>query len=162
MIISLIAAMDNNRVIGINNQLPWHLPADLSHFKAKTLKKPILMGRLTHESIGKPLPHRQNIILTRQKNFQASGCTIINSIDEISSLELTDNELMVIGGTSIYQAMLARADIMYLTLVDTEVKGDAYFPNWRSDEWITQEKTYRQADAKNPYDLRFITLGRKT
>ena len=160
MKISLIAAIDNNRTIGIDNQLPWHLPADLMHFKQKTLGKPILMGRLTHESIGRPLPGRTNIILTHQSEYKAPGCAVIHSLDAISTLNLTGAELMVIGGASIYAALIDQADILYLTLVDTSIQGDKYFPPWQPNAWNIQERIQRMPDEKNMYAMTFLTLVR--
>ncbi len=128
--ISIIAAMTNNHVIGKNNALPWHLPADLKHFKNITMGKPIIMGRKTFESIGKPLPGRQNIILTRDKNYHIDGCTIIHSLDELQSCT-NAAEIFVIGGAEIYKQLLPLTQKLYLTFIDTEIDGDSYFPEWQ-------------------------------
>ena len=163
MKLSLIAAMDRNRVIGVDNTLPWHLPADLKHFKSVTMSKPILMGRKTYESIGKPLPGRENIVLSRQAGFSAKGCTVVRSVE--AALAYADNELgaeelMVIGGSQLYGAMLCMADRLYLTQVDTSVEGDAYFPEINRSEWTETDWQENAADEKNPFNYTFVTLDR--
>ncbi len=155
--ISLIAAMANNRIIGKNNALPWHLPADLKHFKNVTMGKPIVMGRKTFESIGRPLPGRQNIIVTRDKNFKAEGCTIIHKINEIHSC--TDApEIMVIGGAEIYKQLLPQAHRLYLTFIQANFEGDSYFPQWQQDEWREIAREDHVADEINKYDYSFVIL----
>lgn len=163
MKLSLIAAMDVNRVIGVDNTLPWHLPADLKHFKSVTMGKPILMGRKTYESIGKPLPGRENIVLSRQSDFLAQGCKVVQSLEAALAYadnELHADELMVIGGAQLYEAMLAVADRLYLTEVDTSVKGDAYFPEINRCEWTETDWQEHTADEKNAYNYNFLTLER--
>jgi len=128
MNISIIAAMGSNRVIGYENRLPWELPEDLQHFKALTLHKPIIMGRKTYDSIGKPLPKRQNIILTRDNAFQANGCDIVHSIDEAVEIAEDKSEIMIIGGAHLYEQCLPLANVLYLTLVHQDYTGDTYFP----------------------------------
>ena len=161
MKISLILAMGRNRAIGRDNQLPWHLPADLAHFKATTMGKPILMGRKTWESIGKALPGRLNIVLTRQAAYDADGATVVNSInDAISSCGLAD-ELMVIGGAGVYLAFLPRAQKIYLTLIDEDFDGDTFFPELDEQEWHEEAREDHRADDKNPHDYSFRVL-RKT
>ena len=139
---SMIVAMAENRVIGINNNLPWYLPNDLKYFKQVTMGKPILMGRKTYESIGKPLPGRTNIVLTRDKTWSAEGVKPVNAIEQafqlaesISEIDGQD-EMMIIGGDQIYQSTLADIDRIYLTKVHAEVKGDAYFPELDWTEWM--------------------------
>lgn len=166
MKLSLIAAMDNNRVIGVNNTLPWHLPADLKHFKTITMGKPILMGRKTYESIGKPLPGRDNIVLTRDAGFSAKGCTVVCSVEQAIAYaddELNADELMVIGGAQLYEALLSLANRLYLTQVDTVVQGDAslvYFPEINRCEWTETDWQENSADEGNAYDYSFLTLDR--
>ncbi len=166
MKLSLIAAMDKNRVIGVNNTLPWHLPADLKHFKSLTMGKPILMGRNTYESIGKPLPGRDNIVLSRQSDYLAEGCTVVCSIEQALAHadELNAEELMIIGGAMLYDATLAIADTLYLTYVDTEVtNGDAplaFFPEIDRAEWTETDWQPHSADEKNSFDYTFTTLDR--
>jgi len=159
MIISLIAAMDKNRLIGANNGLPWHLPADFSHFKKVTMNKPIVMGRKTFESIGKPLPGRQNIVISRS-GFSAQGVTVVDSIDAALAAAKNADEIMIIGGASFYKQMIDRADRMYLTYVDAECEGDAWFPEFNLDDWrVVSERQYL-ADEKNNYNFKIITYQR--
>ncbi len=160
MIISMIAAMDSNRAIGIKNQLPWHLPADLQHFKALTLGKPIVMGRNTYESIGKPLPNRTNIVVTRDQNYQAPGCNIAYSFEDAITQAGNAEELMIIGGASLYEQTLKHANKLYLTFVDTEVVGDAFFPKWNPEEWKELSREHYEKDEKNNYAYSFVTLER--
>lgn len=135
--ISLVAAMARNRVIGINNTLPWHLPADLKHFRAVTMGKPVIMGRKTYESIGKPLPGRENIIVTRNLEWSAEGCVVVHGLQE--AIEWAQSsahaEVCVIGGSDVYQQALAFADFLYLTEIDAVFQGDAFFPEWDAAQW---------------------------
>lgn len=157
MKLSLIAAMDKNRLIGKDNALPWHLPADLKHFKKVTMDKPILMGRKTYDSIGRPLPGRKNIVLTRAANVQIEGVTVVNSLDEAIAAVADTEELMVIGGGSIYELLLPEAERLYLSFVEGEFEGDAWFPEFDEEEWeITDDKT-QAPDEKNLYACRFVT-----
>lgn len=159
MIISLISAMGRNRVIGINNTLPWRLPADLKHFKQITLGKPVLMGRKTYESIGKPLPGRTNIIISRDSDYQVPGCIVVHSID--AALAAADhNEVMVIGGAALYEQMLPRADRLYLTLIDEDFKGDAWFPEINYAQWQERERFDHAPDVANAYHYSFLMLQR--
>jgi len=162
MKLSLIAAMDRNRVIGVDNTLPWHLPADLKYFKAVTMGKPILMGRKTYESIGRPLPGRENIILSRQSHFVARGCTVVCSLKKALAYaeELGAEELMVIGGAQLYASVLPMADRLYITQVDTEVEGDAFFPEINHCQWTELDWQQNTADDKNAYNYNFLTLER--
>lgn len=135
MIISIIAAIAKNRVIGSKNKLPWHLPEDIKRFRTLTLGKPVIMGRKTYESIGKPLPDRKNIVLTRNKDYHISGCIVVHSLDEALNTAKGNNEVMIIGGAEIYKMFLPLADKMYLTLIDAEFAGDSYFPRYNPSEW---------------------------
>lgn len=157
MIISLIAAMDRNRLIGDHNQLPWHLPVDFAHFKSVTMGKPVLMGRKTFESIGRPLPGRQNIVLSRDPSYQVDNIDIAQTFDQAVELAGDAAELMVIGGSTIYEQLLARAQRLYLTYVEAEFKGDAWFPAIDADAWSIIEQTRSEIDAKNAYCCRFVT-----
>ena len=161
MKISLILAMGRNRAIGRDNQLPWHLPADLAHFKTTTLGKPILMGRKTWESIGKALPGRLNIVLTGQAGYQADGATVVHSIDDAISICGSADELMVIGGAGVYEAFLPRAQKIYLTLIDEDFEGDTFFPELDEQEWHEEAREDHPAGDKNPHDYSFRVL-RKT
>lgn len=156
-LISLIVAMTNNRVIGKNNALPWHLPADLKHFKNITMGKPIVMGRKTFESIGRPLPGRQNIIVTRDTKFKAEGCIIIHDINEIQ-LCTDAPEIMVIGGAEIYKQLLPHAHRLYLTFIQTDIDGDSYFPEWHEHEWREISREEFLADENNRYNYAFVGL----
>lgn len=160
MIISLIAAMDRNRLIGNNNQLPWHLPADFAHFKSVTMGKPIIMGRKTFESIGKALPGRTNIVLSRNPETQFDGAVCVESLEAAISVVPDAEEVMVIGGSTIYEMLLPCINRMYLTYVDAEFEGDAWFPAFDKEQWREVEVVTRQADDKNKYDCRFVTLER--
>ncbi len=165
MIVSLIAAMDKKRGIGIDNKLPWRLSADLRKFRELTMGHHIIVGRKTFESIGKPLPGRQIIIVTRNKNFRAEGCFVVNSVEEAIELARSkgESEVFVCGGAEIYAQSLDGADRLYLTLVDTEVSADTFFPEWNEDDWIEQESKNHSADAKNQYSFTFrVLIGRKS
>lgn len=160
MIISLIAAMDRNRLIGRDNGLPWHLPDDFKHFKAVTLGKPVIMGRKTFESIGKPLPGRKNIIVSRS-GFQAEGIVVVNSLDQALAETADAKEVMVIGGANLYEQMINRADRMYLTHVDGQFEGDAWFPAFSLDEWEMVSSECFQADERNNYSFTITEYERK-
>lgn len=161
MIISFVVAMGKNRVIGKNNSLPWTMPADMKHFKDLTSGKPVIMGRKTFESIGKPLPKRKNIIITRDKNYSAEDCIIVNSVDEALNAAADAEEVMVIGGSQIYKEFLPKASKMYLTIIDADFQGDAYFPKYDVTEWEETAYEEHEKDAQNPYGYAFITLERK-
>ncbi len=161
-IISIIAAMDNNRLIGSDNQLPWHLPADLKYFKKVTMGKPVLMGRKTHESIGKALPGRINIVVTKDRHYTAPGCQIAHSIAQALNIAEGHPEIMVIGGTSFYQQMLPKAQRLYLTQIQgNNFSGDAYFPAWEESEWYETERENHQPDEKNMYAYSFVILEKR-
>lgn len=151
-IISMIAAMAKNRVIGHENSLPWHLPEDLKHFKQMTLGKPVVMGRKTYESMGKPLPGRKNIVVTRNAHYQEEGCIVVTSLEQ-AIVHLADvKEIMIIGGTEIYRLALPIAHRMYLTFIDLEVTGDAYFPEWDELMWQQQSiQSFPAQEAKPAY-----------
>lgn len=157
MKISLIAAMAKNRVIGKDNDMPWHLPVDLKHFKKVTLGKPVLMGRKTYESIGRPLPGRRNLVLSRTPNLAIDGVEVIDSIDDLSSLLEGVEELMVIGGGHIYELFLDKADTLHLTHIDLEVEGDTRFPDYQKvADWQVVTEQVAPADEQNPYQCRFV------
>ena len=160
MIISLIAAMGRNRVIGKDNTLPWSMPADMAHFRLLTRGKPVIMGRKTYESIGRALPDRINIILTRDAGYRAAGCMIAHSPAAAIAAAGDAPEIMVIGGEQIFRVFLAPAKKMYLTLIDADFKGDARFPEWNADEWRQTAREEHAADGANPHPYRFLTLER--
>jgi len=157
--ISLIAAMANDRVIGKDNDMPWHMPADLKHFKQVTMGKPVIMGRKTYESIGRPLPGRTNIVITRNLDWKIDGVEVVNSPENALELLQDVEEVMVIGGGNIYQQFLPKADCLYLTFIDLEVEGDTRFPDWKQNaEWTLIEQQEFAADDKNPHPYQFVTL----
>ena len=151
MIISLIAAMDRNRLIGDNKQLPWHLPVDFAHFKSVTMGKPVVMGRKTFLSIGRPLPGRQNIVLSRDADFQPENVVVARDFDQALQLAGAAEEVMVIGGSTVYQLVLPRAQRIYLTVVEAEFEGDAWFPEIDISEWSLSEQSFSEADEKNAW-----------
>lgn len=161
--VSAIVAMAQNRTIGINNALPWYLPNDLKYFKAATMGKPIIMGRKTFESIGRPLPGRSNIVMTKG-DFSADGVTVVHSVAE--ALQVAEgaalvngvNELMVIGGAAIYELFLSLLDRLYLTEVMANVDGDAWFPAFDRTQWREVASDFYAAEGPNPYDYRFVVL----
>ena len=157
MKISLIAAMANNRIIGCDNQIPWHLPADFAWFKQCTLGKPIVMGRKTYDSIGRPLPGRKNIVLTRDPTLLIDGVEIVSDITQVSECVTEQDELMVIGGGAIYNAYLPLADRLYLTYIKLNITGDTYFPDWGKD-WHCIECHNHSADEHNAHDMTFVIL----
>ena len=162
LIISAVVAMAENRVIGKNNQLPWHLPADLKHFKNITTGHPILMGRKTYESIGKPLPNRTNIVITRDQSYKAPGCEVVSSLEEAIALAAThqSQEIFIIGGAEVYRQLLPRIQRIYLTVVHHTFEGDVYFPELKMNEWHEVEHESHQPDEKNAYTYSFLKLER--
>ncbi len=148
--LSIIVAMDTNNLIGNNNALPWHLPADFAYFKRTTTGFPVIMGRKTYESIGRPLPNRQNIIVTRDPNFSADRCQTIPSLDEIPR-----TDAFILGGSTIYEQMLSRVDRLYITRIHHEFTGDAYFPKL-SEEWQLTSEEHHTKDEHNAYDYSFL------
>ena len=160
MIVSLISAMGNGRVIGIENRLPWHLPADMKHFRMLTMGKPVLMGRKTFDSIGKPLPGRTNIVVSQDTDFQPEGVKVARSIAQALSTDKEAEEIMVIGGASFYAQLLPQAQRLYITQIHHDFSGDAFFPPWNPDEWREIEREDHDADDVNIYPYSFITLSR--
>lgn len=160
MLISMIVAMDRNRVIGIDNRLPWRLPSDLKRFKLITMGKPLIMGRRTYESIGRPLPGRQNIVITRDRNFDAPGCIVVHSVDAALMAAADADEVMIIGGGRIYELLLPRAGRLYLTLLDTEVDGDTYFPQIDPLNWTEISRITVPSNEGREYAVDFVLLER--
>lgn len=154
--------MDNNRLIGSNNALPWHLPADLSFFKQTTMGKPIVMGRKTFESIGRPLPGRQNIIITRDTEYHVDGCDSCPSIEAAIELVTSQPEIMLIGGASLYQQTLPLAQQLYLTRINHSFEGgDAWFPEIDPELWQEVWREDHSPDAKNHYQYSFVKYSHK-
>lgn len=159
--ISLIAAISTNYVIGKDNCLPWHLPNDLIRFKEVTMGKIVVMGRKTWESIGKPLPGRLNIVLTKDEKFEAEGAKVSHDIASILSLSTSiKDEIFIIGGAQIYEKFLPYADFIYLTVVHTQVEGDAFFPRLDPFQWEVMSSEVHPADKANPYKHVFYKLRR--
>jgi len=152
--ISLIWAMDQQRLIGANNQMPWHLPADMAWFREHTLGKSVLMGRKTFDSIGKPLSKRRNIILSRQHNLSVDGCDIVHDLKDVIS-EFEGEELMVMGGAEIYALALPLAKRLYCTQIEASFEGDAWFPAIDMNQWSCVHQESHQPDEKNKYPYRF-------
>lgn len=159
--ISFIVAMDQNRVIGKDNQLPWHLPADLAYFKKVTMGKPIIMGRKTHESIGRALPGRENIIVTRNLNYQSSPCKILHDLQAVENLSHeTEEEFCVIGGAELFKELLSAADRLYITHIHHKFEGDTYFPKIDFGQWKILSREQGVKDEKNPYNYEYVVYER--
>ncbi|OBU45106.1 type 3 dihydrofolate reductase [Photobacterium damselae] len=159
MKISMIAAMAKDRVIGKDNAMPWHLPADFAWFKQSTLGKPIVMGRKTYQSIGRPLPGRLNIVISRDPQLTIEGVTVVNSLEQAKMVAGEVEELMIIGGGSIYEHYLAQADCLYLTFIEAQIEGDTRFPDW-GEGWLKTYSEHYTADENNAYDMEFVILQR--
>jgi len=158
--ISIIVAASTNNVIGANGDLPWRLSADLKHFKAITMGKPIVMGRKTWDSIGRPLPGRQNIVITRQADFVAEGCNVVASTEEATAATAGADEIMVIGGSQVYSLFLPAAGRLYLTRVHAEIEGDAFFPEIDESAWRLVGDDSHSSDDRNAFDYSFLTYER--
>jgi dihydrofolate reductase len=161
-LVSLIVAMAQNGVIGRDNALPWRLPEDLKRFKAFTLGKTILMGRKTYESIGRPLPGRANLVLTRDRNWIAAGVIVVHSVEQALTQAGPGKELVAIGGAQIYRLVLPFARRIYLTHVHADVPGDTFFPDFDSTQWADVECRMHPADDQHAFPLTFVTLERRT
>lgn len=159
--ISLIAAMAKNRIIGKDNDMPWHMPADLKHFKAVTMGRPVVMGRKTFDSIGRPLPGRQNVVITRNEDWQHDGVLVAHSKEQALAFLKDAEEIMIIGGGHVYEQFLPLATHLYLTFIDLDVDGDTQFPDWTQvASWQQIDSEKHQADEKNIHDYQFVTLKR--
>ncbi len=161
MIRSLVVAMARNRVIGRDNALPWRLPEELAHFKRVTMGHPIVMGRRTWESIGRPLPGRQNIVVTRTPGYAAPGCTVVESLEAAWQAAGNAGEVCVIGGTTLFEETLPMADRIHLTEVEAEVAGDTWFPAFDRSQWSEREVARHPADARHAYPFRILQLDRR-
>jgi dihydrofolate reductase len=157
--ITLIAAMGKNHAIGLDGAMPWHLPDELQHFKQATMGKAILMGRKTWQSIGRPLPGRQNIVISRNPSFSATGAAVAGSLSNAIEIAEVD-EIMVIGGGQLYTLALPLAQRMLLTLIDIEPSADTWFPKWESGQWKQVKEQHFQADEKNKLAYRIVELTR--
>jgi dihydrofolate reductase len=153
--ISFMVAMDIQQAIGLGNDLPWRLPADLAYFKRKTLNHTILMGRKTYESIGKPLPQRTNVVITRNEGFTAEGCIVVHSVEEAAA-QFAGEELFVIGGAEIFRLFMPVVDRLYITLIEHEFEADTFFPDFDIEEWTLVSSEDGVTDEKNPYTYTFL------
>ncbi|MFQ5661130.1 MAG: dihydrofolate reductase, partial [Gammaproteobacteria bacterium] len=161
MNVSIVVAMDERGIIGANGGLPWHLSADLKHFKQITMGKPVIMGRKTHESIGRPLPGRENIVITRDTHYTAEGCTVLHSLDEVMTYCSDQEEVMIMGGAAFYRQALDRTTRIYLTEVHACVEGDTFFPALDRSHWKEVDRQDFQADEKNEYAYSFVVLEKQ-
>jgi dihydrofolate reductase len=165
---SIVVAMADQGVIGYKNATPWHMPKDLQRFRQLTIGKPIIMGRKTYESIGRALPGRMNIVMTTQKNFTAKECFIAHSLDQAVELAVSSEkyqevqEIMIIGGASIYEQFLPRCENFYLTVIHNKFLGDTFFPAWDRSQWQVITRESYEADNKNPYAYEFINMKKIT
>ncbi|HET6243501.1 MAG: dihydrofolate reductase [Bacteroidetes bacterium] len=161
MIKSFLVAVAKNNVIGKDNKLPWYLPADLRFFKNLTTGHHIIMGRKTFESFGKPLPNRTSVVITRKKDYNSQGCIVVHSIEEAIKTAAVEKEIFIIGGEEIFSQSMSIADRIYLTRINEEFEGDAFFPELNSQEWKLKEKQDFEADEKNKYGYSFCIYERK-
>jgi dihydrofolate reductase len=167
MKLAIIVAQSQNRVIGVNNTLPWRLPKDLQYFKQVTMGKPIIMGRKTFDSIGRPLPGRTNIVITKNLRFQPSGVKVVNSLQaaidlaQIACQKDAVEEALIIGGAQIYQQVLPVIETLYITEVKAEIEGDAYFPAIDYSQFFEQEREDMSADETNPYAYSFVIYRKR-
>ena len=160
MKVAIIVAMDKQGLIGRDNDLPWKLSADLKYFRRVTMGKPLVMGRNTHESIGRPLPGRKNIIVTSNTDYHVEGCTVVQSLEQALLACDDAEEVMVMGGASLYEQLLPQADRGYLTHVNVELEGDTWFPQWNKDQWQEISREDHEADEKNQYPYSFVVYDR--
>ena len=159
-VLSLIVAVADNGVIGDGNRLPWRLPEDMRWFRRQTTGKPVLMGRKTYESIGRPLPERTNIVVSRDPDFAAEGCIVVGDLEAALDAAGDAEEVMVMGGANIYEQLLPRADRIYLTEVHARPEGDAHFPPFERSEWEERERIDHPADKDHPHAYSFVVLTR--
>ena len=159
--ISLIVAMTKNRTIGINNTLPWRCPEDLKHFKALTMGHHMIMGRKTFDSIGKPLPGRTTVVVTRNPLLKIEGCIVTHSLDEAIAACAGDNEIFIVGGAELYSQALPLAKKLYVTEIQEEIEGDAHFPLFDLKQWQETGREMRQQDTPQPLSYHFIRLQRR-
>jgi dihydrofolate reductase len=159
--LSLIVAMAKNRTIGLNNTLPWRCPEDLQHFKKLTMGHHMIMGRKTFYSIGKPLPGRTTVVVSRDKTLKIPGCSVAHSLPEAVALSARDDQAFIVGGGDIYQQSLAFVDTMYITEIQQEVIGDAWFPEFDRNEWQEVSREVRTQTEPQPLEYHFVTYQRK-
>jgi dihydrofolate reductase len=160
-LITFVVAMTPAHVMGRDNRLPWHIPADLAHFRRLTIGKPVVMGRRTLESIGRPLPGRHNIVVTRASGYRAEGCTVAHDVEAALAAAGAVPEIAVIGGAAIFTALLPRADVLHVTFVHSEVDGDTFFPPLSPDDWKERDRTETGVGPGTDYPLSFVTFERR-
>ncbi|WP_416695735.1 type 3 dihydrofolate reductase [Candidatus Pseudothioglobus sp. Uisw_050_01] len=162
MSLSIVVAMDENRLIGKDNKLPWHLPADLAYFKKITMGKSIVMGRKTYDSIGRPLPNRRNIVISRNSKTLITGCEVRTSIDEVLSITENEDEVMIIGGASLCEQLLPQVSRLYITKIEGKFDGDIYFPEYDESDWRQVSCESHLPDASNQHAYHFLVLERQS
>jgi len=155
--IAIIAAISRNGVIGARGKMPWHMPADLKHFRRLTKGHVVVMGRKTYESMGGALPRRHNVVLTRDASFAAAGCEVVGSVEAVLREE---RPVYIIGGAEVYRQFLPHADVLYLTRIDAEFEGDTFFPAFDESQWRVVSAVDRPKDDQNPYDCTFLEYRR--
>jgi dihydrofolate reductase len=159
--LSLIVAMARNRTIGVNNTLPWRCPEDLKHFKSLTMGHHMIMGRKTYDSIGKPLPGRTTVVVTRNLDLKLEGCAIAHSLKEAISLCANDEEIFIVGGAELYRQVMPQVDTLYVTEIQQDVDGDAHFPEFDRSQWQEVAREARSQEAPQPLSYHFVTYRRK-
>jgi dihydrofolate reductase len=159
-IVSLVAAMAENRVIGVAGRLPWRLPDDQRHFRRLTVDHTVIMGRRTYDEIGRPLANRRNVVISRNPGFQPHGVTVVPSLEEALALGATEREVFVIGGAEIYRLALPLADRLHLTVVHAEVEGDTFFPSFEQDGWVLESEEFHPADERHAHPFTIRTYRR--
>ncbi|MBC8513432.1 MAG: type 3 dihydrofolate reductase [Candidatus Thioglobus sp.] len=162
MSLSIVVAMDENRLIGKDNKLPWHLPADLAYFKKNTTGKSIVMGRKTYDSIGRPLPNRRNIVISRNSKTLITGCEVLSSIDEMLSITKDEDEVMIIGGASLCEQLLPQVSRLYITKIEGKFDGDVYFPEYNEADWRQVSCESHLPDDLNEHAHHFLVLERQS
>ncbi len=161
MSLSIIVAMARNRTIGVNNTLPWRCPEDLKHFKALTMGHHMIMGRKTFDSIGKPLPGRTTVVVTRDRNLKIEGCVVAHSLQDAIAACAGDEEIFIVGGAELYRQALPLVDTMYITEIQQEVEGDAHFPDFSKREWRETAREVKAQETPQPLEYHFVTYRRK-
>ncbi|WP_096436735.1 dihydrofolate reductase [Alteribacter populi] len=159
--ISMIAAMDENNLIGVNNELPWSLPNDLAFFKRVTTGHTVVMGRKTYESIGKALPNRRNVVISRNTRFQAEGVEVVTDLEDVKNLASQNEEIMILGGQKIFEQLMEDTDRLYITRVHHSFDGDTYFPSFSEQEWEITETYEGKVDDRNQFPHTFYVYDRK-
>jgi dihydrofolate reductase len=162
MSISILVAMAQNRTIGVNNTLPWRCPEDLKHFKALTMGHHMIMGRKTFDSIGKPLPGRTTVVVTRDRNLKIEGCLIAHSLQDAIAACANDSEVFIVGGAEIYAQSLELADTLYITEIRQDVEGDAHFPEFDKNAWQETAREVRSQQEPQPLEYHFVTYQRQS